>query len=208
MKILAAQSVRSNLGLNVRRGRRGLRNGKIQPQIALSPAFVRRKSWRPSNPATRPRGGCGQPLFRPLLGPLTRTPGKINLNHWIQASHGLDSSTIRREISGARIMAKKYRHGKVKRQHHVLTYLEDGLKLLSSLPTVDGVIPGTIRPKSGGSLGFTFQYLTHSGFKLIGRSSGAAQEVFVITQNPRETLADLHEAGLLPTLPILPADGP
>ncbi len=105
-------------------------------------------------------------------------------------------------------MAKKYRQGKVKRQHHVVAYLEDGLKLLSSLPAVDGVIPGIIRPKSGGSMGFTFQYLTHSGFKLIGRSSGAAQEVFVITQRPREALADLQQAGLITTVPDLPPDTP
>lgn len=95
----------------------------------------------------------------------------------------------------------KYRQHKVKRQHHVLTDLEDGLKTLSALPIVDGIIPGTIRPKSGGSLGFTFQYLTQSGFKLIGRSSAAAQEIFVITRDPQRALLDLYQAGLLADRP-------
>lgn len=95
----------------------------------------------------------------------------------------------------------KYRRQKVKRQHHVLTELEDGLKALSRVPFVDGVIPGIIRPKSGGSMGFTFQYLTHSGFKLIGRSSGAAQEIFVITQNAPHALSALKAAGIIRDFP-------
>ena len=102
----------------------------------------------------------------------------------------------------------KYRRGKVKRQHHVLDDLEDGLHILSKLASIDGVIPGTIRPKSGGSLGFTFQYLTPSGFKLIGRSSAAAQEIFVITGTPQAALADLHQKGLIPSLPVLPDPPP
>lgn len=102
----------------------------------------------------------------------------------------------------------KYRQRKVKRQHHVLSHLEEGLKTLSDLPSIDGVIPGAIRPKSGSTMGFTFQYLTQSGFKLIGRSSGAAQEVFVITKNPRQALLDLHHFGIIPTLPDLPPEIP
>jgi hypothetical protein len=97
----------------------------------------------------------------------------------------------------------KYRQNKVKRQHHVLADLEDGLKTLASLPAVDGIIPGIIRPKSGGSLGFTFQYLTQSGFKLIGRSSAAAQEIFVISRDPQTALLTLYQLGLLADRPDL-----
>ncbi len=102
----------------------------------------------------------------------------------------------------------KYRRQKVKRQHHVLSGLEDGLAILSALTSVDGVVPGTIRPKSGASIGFTFQYVTHSGFKLIGRSSEAAQEIFVISSHPQQALADLHQAGLIPPLPTSPEPPP
>ncbi|PSR23586.1 MAG: hypothetical protein C7B45_02100 [Sulfobacillus acidophilus] len=102
----------------------------------------------------------------------------------------------------------KYRQNKVKRQHHVLADLEDGLKTLSSLPAIDGIIPGIIRPKSGGSLGFTFQYLTPSGFKLIGRSSAAAQEIFVISGDPQTALRNLYQLGLLSGRPHLPPSMP
>ncbi|HBQ94550.1 MAG: DUF2103 domain-containing protein [Firmicutes bacterium] len=91
----------------------------------------------------------------------------------------------------------KYRQSKVKRQHHVLRELEPQLRFLSSLPSVDGVIPGTIRPKSGSQMGLTFQYFTPSGLKLIGRSSGAAQEIFVISQQPDKVLISLQEEGFL-----------
>lgn len=101
-------------------------------------------------------------------------------------------------------MSKKYRRDKVKRQHHVVPGLEEGLAVLSSLDAVDGVIPGIIRPKSGGTRGYTFQYLTQSGFKLIGRASGAAQEIFVITQKPGLVLTALYEAHIIPSSPDLP----
>jgi hypothetical protein len=51
----------------------------------------------------------------------------------------------------------KYRQSKVKRQHHVVKELEPGLRFLSSLSSVAGVIPGIISPKSGGQMGDCFQ---------------------------------------------------
>ncbi|MCY0881042.1 MAG: DUF2103 domain-containing protein [Firmicutes bacterium] len=95
----------------------------------------------------------------------------------------------------------KYRHSKIKRKHHVLKEIEPGLHFLSSHPAVDGVIPGIISPKSGGFIGWTFQYLTPSGFKLIGRSSGAAQELFVITAQPILVIDALCTAGWLSKWP-------
>ncbi|MCY0898722.1 MAG: DUF2103 domain-containing protein [Firmicutes bacterium] len=95
----------------------------------------------------------------------------------------------------------KYRQQKVKRQHHVLAELEPGLKMLSAIPSVDGVIPGIIKPKAGGSLGFTFQYFTQSGFKLIGRAGGACQELFVITRDARAVVQALYDEGVIPSLP-------
>ncbi|MCY0879177.1 MAG: DUF2103 domain-containing protein [Firmicutes bacterium] len=95
----------------------------------------------------------------------------------------------------------RYRQQKVKRQHHVLAELEPGLKMLSAIPTVDGVIPGIIKPKVGGSVGFTFQYFTQSGFKLIGRSGGACQELFVITRDAPAVIQLLYQEGILSSLP-------
>ena len=92
----------------------------------------------------------------------------------------------------------KYRHAKIKRQHHVLRDLEPGLELIASMKEVDGIIPGEIRPKAGASRGFSFQYHTGSGLKLLGRSGGAAQEIFVITQEPDAVVDGLVHAGLIP----------
>ncbi len=94
-------------------------------------------------------------------------------------------------------MAKKYRHAKIKRKHHVLRELEAGLAFLSSLDSIDGIIPGEIRPKAGGQTGFRFQYWTPSGFKLLGRSSAAVQELFVISSRPADAVARFQAAGFL-----------
>ncbi len=92
----------------------------------------------------------------------------------------------------------KYRQDKIKRQHHVVEGLEPGLELLNNLDLVDGIIPAVIRRKKGGTLGFTFQYYTPSGLKLIGRSGGAVQEVFVITKQPQAVLEALYDRQLIP----------
>ena len=91
----------------------------------------------------------------------------------------------------------KYRQSKIKRKHHVVKELEPGLAFLSGLSEVDGIIPGSIRPKVGGTLGFSFQYWTPSGFKLLGRSSGAVQEVFVISPQPIAVVTAFQQAGYL-----------
>lgn len=95
----------------------------------------------------------------------------------------------------------KYRHAKIKRKHHVVRELEGGLSFLSGLAAVDGIIPGPIHPKAGGKLGFSFQYWTPSGFKLLGRSSGAVQEIFVISTRPHEVVSLFQQAGYLASVP-------
>jgi|BEDMetMinimDraft_2_1075160.scaffolds.fasta_scaffold27429_1 hypothetical protein len=91
----------------------------------------------------------------------------------------------------------KFRHRKVKRQHHVLEALEPGLAVLAALDDVQSVIPGPIKPKNGGAVGFSLSYATATGLKLIGRSSGAAQEVFVVTRRPDRVAAELVRLGVL-----------
>jgi hypothetical protein len=98
----------------------------------------------------------------------------------------------------------KFRHRKIKRQHHVLEALEAGLAVLAALDDVQSVIPGPIKPKSGGAMGFSLSYATATGLKLIGRSSGAAQEVFVVTRRPDRVTAELIRRGILPPSTELP----
>jgi hypothetical protein len=98
----------------------------------------------------------------------------------------------------------KFRHHKVKREHHVLSAIEADLYRIAEIPAVQSVIPGPIRPKAGRSTGFTLQYATPTGLKLIARSPGAAQEVFVVTANPEAVADALMASGLLARLPNPP----
>lgn len=94
-------------------------------------------------------------------------------------------------------MPRKFRHHKVKREHHVLEALEVGLALLADQAAVDAIIPGPITRKHGPSTGFSVQYATPTGLKLLGRSPGAVQEVFVVTKDPDGIRALLASQGLL-----------
>jgi hypothetical protein len=96
-------------------------------------------------------------------------------------------------------MPRKFRHHKIKREHHVLEALEAGLAVLADLPQVDAVIPGPITRKRGPSTGFSVQYQTPTGLKLLGRSPGAVQEVFVVTKAPDQVTGVLADRGLLAT---------
>jgi hypothetical protein len=85
----------------------------------------------------------------------------------------------------------KYRPNKVKVRHHVLTPLKPLLDRIADYPEVDAITPGVIAPKRGGSVGLTLQYRTPSGLRMIGRSGGAAQEVYVVTGDPDAVVARL-----------------
>jgi hypothetical protein len=91
----------------------------------------------------------------------------------------------------------RYRPNKVKVRHHVLTPLRAMLDRIAAYPEVDAVTPGAIAPKRGSSVGLTVQYRTASGLRLIGRSGGAAQEVYVVTADPEAVLARLRADGLI-----------
>jgi hypothetical protein len=92
----------------------------------------------------------------------------------------------------------KFRHRKVKREHHVLAAIEDDLYVIAQVAGVQAVIPGPIKPKAGRATGFSVQYATPTGLKLIGRSPGAAQEVFVVTGEPDAVKTALQALGILP----------
>ena len=83
----------------------------------------------------------------------------------------------------------KYRKNKIKQEHSIIKglkrFLEDNV---SSLDSVDGIIPGRIKvgKTPGENLIVSYQYSTVSGAKLIGRSGTSVQEVFVITNDPEK----------------------
>ncbi len=92
----------------------------------------------------------------------------------------------------------KYRPKKIKVRHHVLSAVRSRLEKIASFPEVDAVLPGVIKPKKGGSTGLSLQYPTESGLRLIARSGGAAQEVFVVTGQGEAVVRRLREEGLIP----------
>jgi hypothetical protein len=91
----------------------------------------------------------------------------------------------------------KYRPNKIKVRHHVLTPLKALLDRIAEYPEVDAITPGVISPKRGGSVGLTVQYKTASGLRMIGRSGGAAQEVYLVTREPDAVLARMQADGML-----------
>jgi hypothetical protein len=91
----------------------------------------------------------------------------------------------------------RYRPHKVKVRHHVLAALRPLLERMADYPEVTAITPGVISPKRGPSTGLTVQYRTASGLRLIGRSGGAAQEIYVVTPDPDAVLARLYADGLL-----------
>jgi len=90
----------------------------------------------------------------------------------------------------------KYRKNKIKQEHGIIKglkrFLEDNV---SSLDSVDGIIPGRIKvgKTPGEKLIVRYQYSTVSGAKLIGRSGTSVQEVFVITSDPEKLKSVIEE---------------
>ena len=81
----------------------------------------------------------------------------------------------------------RHRKNKIKRQHGIIKGLKKFLEHnVSSLDSVEGVIPGRIKvgKTPGENLMVSYQYSTVSGAKLIARSGTSVQEVFVITNDP------------------------
>ena len=91
----------------------------------------------------------------------------------------------------------KHRKNKIKRQHGIIKglrrYLED---YVSSLDSVDGIIPGEIRvgKTRGENLVVRYKYSTVSGAKLLARSGTSVQEVFVVTSDPEELKKVVRES--------------
>jgi hypothetical protein len=86
--------------------------------------------------------------------------------------------------------AMKYRgSSKIKYQHKMISGLREFLEQkLEPLDCVEAIFPGVIKPKKGITSGFQirFKYTTPTGVKLLAYSSGAVQEVFVVTREPEK----------------------
>jgi len=78
-------------------------------------------------------------------------------------------------------MPRHFRNG-LKREHHLIKGIEKALERIASVEGVEKVIPGRIY--SSYSRGFEIKVSreTKTGLKLIAKSDGSVQEVFVVVE--------------------------
>ena len=79
----------------------------------------------------------------------------------------------------------KHRRNKIKREHSVLKDAVEWLENLAACPEISDIIPGVISHRHTSGRGITFQYETQTGCKLLVKSDGRIQEVFVVTSQPQ-----------------------
>lgn len=78
----------------------------------------------------------------------------------------------------------KYRRNKVKREHGIIQNALLWLENLGRLTEVTDIIPGVIDVSHSSERGIVYKYETQTGCKLLLKSNGSIQEVFVVTKDP------------------------
>lgn len=78
----------------------------------------------------------------------------------------------------------KYRRNKVKREHGIIQNALQWLENLGRLSEVTDIIPGVIDVSHSSERGIVYKYETQTGCKLLLKSNGSIQEVFVVTKDP------------------------
>jgi len=78
----------------------------------------------------------------------------------------------------------KFRRNKVKREHGMIENALQWLENLGRLSEVTDIIPGVIDVSHSSERGIVYKYVTQTGCKLLVKSNGSIQEVFVVTKNP------------------------
>jgi hypothetical protein len=78
----------------------------------------------------------------------------------------------------------KHRRHKVKREHGIIPNGLDWLEDLGSNPEVSDIIPGVIETSRSPERCIVYKYETTTGCKLLLKSNGSVQEVFVVTKEP------------------------
>ncbi|WP_297092824.1 DUF2103 domain-containing protein [Thermococcus sp.] len=76
-------------------------------------------------------------------------------------------------------MPKHFKKG-VKREHHFLKGLERPLEEIAQIPGVKKVIPGRIYASDSRGFEIRVSRETKTGLKLIAKSDGSVQEVFLV----------------------------
>jgi hypothetical protein len=96
---------------------------------------------------------------------------------------------------------KKYRAGKIKREHTVIEGVWPILEELAALERVHSIIPGPISRLNSKGLSLTYQRFTETGLRLLAKNGSAVQEVWVVAPEKEALLADLRSVGLIDAPP-------
>jgi hypothetical protein len=83
---------------------------------------------------------------------------------------------------------KKYRDGKIKREHSVIERLWPLLERMAECDLVTSIIPGPISPLNGKGFEITFQRFTETGLRLLAKNGSAVQEVYVVAPQKETAL--------------------
>ncbi|WP_297437978.1 DUF2103 domain-containing protein [Thermococcus sp.] len=76
-------------------------------------------------------------------------------------------------------MPKHFKRG-VKREHHFLKGIEKPLEEIASIPGVKKIIPGRIYASDSRGFEIKVTRETQTGLKLVAKSDGSVQEVFLV----------------------------
>ncbi|MFZ5814108.1 MAG: DUF2103 domain-containing protein [Bacillota bacterium] len=92
---------------------------------------------------------------------------------------------------------KKYRAGKIKREHSVIEQLWPVLERIAASDLVTSIIPGPISPLNARGFELTFQRFTETGLRLLAKNGSAIQEVYLVTPEKEAALQWLAGEGLV-----------
>jgi hypothetical protein len=90
----------------------------------------------------------------------------------------------------------KHRRQNAKREHHLLQALAPVLEKVADHPAVQSVIPARIKSAVRGSgVELEPKYKTQTGLKLLAKSNGGVQEIFVVTNEAEAVKAFILNRG-------------
>jgi len=92
---------------------------------------------------------------------------------------------------------KKYRAGKIKREHSVIERLWPVLEQIAACEHVTSIIPGPIRPLNTQGFEVTFQRFTETGLRLLAKNGAAVQEVYIVAPDKQAALDWLAAEGIV-----------
>jgi hypothetical protein len=99
---------------------------------------------------------------------------------------------------------KKYRAGKIKREHTVIEKVWPALERMAECDWITSIIPGPISRLSTMGFTITFQRFTETGLRLLAKNGAAVQEVYVVAPEKEAALRWLADHGIVDWQPPRP----